>query len=85
MNLDIIALNGKSVQKFPLWNSTNSVDTSHKTIQRKFKAITEGAVHKRRHQSRGRGGYQNIILFSKRDDEEGGGQKFQKNDDIFYE
>ena len=50
-----------------------------------------GAVHKRRHQSRGEGGCQKIILliisiFSKNDDVGGGeGQKSQKIDDVFYE
>ena len=48
-----------------------------------------GAVHKRRHQSRGRGFAKRcsylISLFSKSDDEGGGGQKSQKIDDVFYE
>ena len=42
-------------------------------------ALVEGAVHKRRHQSRGRGVNQNMILlykfFSKSDDEGGRGVK----------
>ena len=46
-----------------------------------------GAVHKRRHQSRGRGVPKRwsylISLFSKSDYE--GGQKSQKIDDVFYE
>ena len=48
-----------------------------------------GAVHKRRHQSRGRGvakRWSYFYLFSKSDDEgRRGGQKSQKIDDVFYE
>ena len=47
-----------------------------------------GTIHKRRHQSRGEGFFSKrwsylISLFSKNDD--GGGQKSQKFDDVFYE
>ena len=46
----------------------------------------KGAVHKRRLQSRGRRGLpKDDLSLSSINDDEGGGQKSQKIDDIFYE
>ena len=51
--------------------------------------VQNGAVHKRRHQSRGRGFAKRwsylIRLFSKSDDDGGGGSKSQKIDDVIHE